>query len=201
MEIILASRSPRRRVLLKTIVRRFTILGSRVKEQGRRGETPRAYCLRVAEAKARDVQMRLGQDRRASSIVIGADTIVVIGQRVLGQPRDRKAARKMLAQLSGRRHHVLTAVVLCGPGRRVRRFIERSDVWFRVLSEREVDRYVASGEPLDKAGAYAIQGRGGVLVKRYTGSLSNIIGLPLERLGREISSITRRMEARHSHTT
>lgn len=144
---------------------------SDVDETPRPHEAPEAYGLRVAEDKARACE-----DSRPA---LAADTEVVLDGRCLGKPSSEAEAKAMLRSLSGRSHEVLTAVAL-RDGDEVRTAVVRTEVVFRTLSEDEISRYVATGEPMDKAGAYGIQGLGGALVARLSGSYTNVVGLPLE---------------------
>ncbi len=138
------------------------------------GETPRAHVLRLARLKAERV-------RRPGEWVLGADTVVVIGKSVLGKPRGSREAARMLRLLSGRMHRVLTGVALLGEGA-PRLDVAETRVWFRRLSRAEIRDYVASGEPLDKAGAYAIQGLASKFVERIDGCFFNVVGLPVSRV-------------------
>ena len=177
--IILASNSPRRRELLDQIGLAFTAAPADVDERLHPGEAPKGYAERLALDKARAAAGRAGKD-----IVIAADTIVVVNGKVLGKPSDAEDARRMLTELSGREHEVITALAVmdAATGRSsVRTSITR--VWFRTLTEREINVYVETGEPLDKAGAYGIQERGALLVERIDGCYSNVVGLPLSLLG------------------
>ena len=177
--IILASNSPRRRELLTQIGLAFAVAPSDVDERLLPGEAPKDYAERLALEKARSASERAGQ-----AIVIAADTIVVVDRTVLGKPSDADDARRMLMELSGREHEVVTALAVmdAATGRSsVRTSITR--VWFRALTKREIDAYVATSEPLDKAGAYGIQERGALLVDRIEGCYSNVVGLPLSLLG------------------
>ena len=182
--IYLASRSPRRRELLNQLGIAFDELlsqelhGSDVDETPDRGETPEAYVLRVARDKAelgwRQVALR-GLPARP---VLAADTAVVLDGEILGKPDEAEHARKMLHRLAGQTHAVLTAVAVARDGR-LETVVSASTVEFRNLDDAEIRAYVASGEPLDKAGAYAIQGRGAAFVRTLRGSYSGIMGLPL----------------------
>lgn len=171
--IILASRSPRRAWLLHSAGVAFTVDVPAIDEQRAPGEHPPDYALRLAREK-RDAVVA----RRAGSAVLAADTVVCLGDQVLEKPVDDDDARRMLAALSGREHAVHTAVACAGPAGTMDRVVT-SRVWFRPLTPAEVDRYVATGEPRDKAGAYGIQGDGGSLVDRVEGSYTCVVGLPL----------------------
>lgn len=195
--IYLASRSPRRRELLAQIGVRFQPLLLRATphadadadETVLAGETPAAYAMRLARAKADAGWRRILQRRLPRAPVLAADTAVALDGRILGKPADRADAEAMLAALSGRRHEVFTAVALRFETR-LETALSRSEVEFRALSAEEIRAYVASGEADDKAGAYAIQGRAARFVVEIRGSHSGIVGLPLfetaqllERLG------------------
>jgi len=175
--IILASASPRRTELLKLIGLRFDVIPSDVEERFEDGD-PALVAERLAASKAGNVASMV-----RSGIVIGADTVVVVDSRLLGKPVDDEDAKRMLAMLSGRNHEVITgvAVVDASSGRSCVEH-ERTRVWFRELGPSEIDAYVASGEPMDKAGAYGVQGLGSVIVRRIEGCYFNVVGLPLPRL-------------------
>jgi septum formation protein len=173
--IYLASQSPRRRELLDQIGVRYEVVTAAVDERIQPRELPQNYVCRVALEKARAGWLALPPERRRP--VLGADTTVVIGKRMLGKPTDRAQSLAMLRQLSGRTHRVLTAVALVGGPEAVR--ICRSDVTFRTLTIAECEAYWDSGEPLDKAGGYAIQGRAAQFIRRIEGSYSGVMGLPL----------------------
>jgi len=169
--LTLASQSPRRRELLALLGLELEVRPARTDEDRRRGEAPEAYVRRVAAEKAAAVE---------GALVLGADTAVVLSGEVLGKPRDAGDARRMLRALSGSVHRVLTGVCL----RRahppaVAEALVATEVRFAPLSDAEIDWYVSTGEPLDKAGAYALQGAGGAFVVEVRGSVSNVVGLPL----------------------
>ena len=177
--LVLASASPRRRELLAGAGIAFDVLPAEIDETPRAGETPRALVVRLALEKAHAVAERVAPEPRR--LVLGADTIVVIGEDVLGKPRDADDAAWLLGRILGRRHTVLTGVAIVdGRTREARSGCVASDVVMRAASEAEVRAYVAGGEPLDKAGAYALQGEGRKFVTRVIGSESNVIGLPLD---------------------
>jgi septum formation protein len=177
--VILASNSPRRRELLAQVGMTFLVAPANVDESMRAGEIPNDYAERLALDKARAVA-----SRRQEGIVIAADTIVVVGGSIFGKPSDAADALRMLSELSGRGHEVITglAVMDAATGRSAAR-TSVTHVWFRDLSAKEIMAYVATGEPLDKAGAYGIQERGALLVERIDGCYSNVVGLPLSLLG------------------
>ena len=186
MELYLASRSPRRRELLAGLGYRFEVVDTAIDESRSGGETPTRYVERMAHEKALaglGAVVREGPGvRRSSAVVLGADTIVVVDGTVLGKPRDDAEVLDHLERLSGRDHLVLSAVaVLSGVADRaaVDFRLSRTRVWFRHLSEEERRRYLATGEPADKAGSYAIQGFAAAFVTRLEGSWSAVVGLPV----------------------
>lgn len=170
--LVLASASPRRRELLGLLGIPFEVLPAHVDESVRAGESPAHYVERVAADKARAVA-----SRESSRLVLAADTTVVLGGEVLGKPESDEQALEMLRRLSGRTHRVMTAMALAGPLEASERV--DTEVTFRSLSDEELRWYVSTGEPRDKAGAYGIQGAGGLFVSRIDGSASNVIGLPM----------------------
>jgi len=184
MKLILASASPRRAEILRSAGLQFTVLSSAVDETPMPNEVPQDLVHRLALAKAELVAARaLGP-----AIVVAADTAVVLEGAILGKPRTSEDARQMLAKLSGRTHSVMTGVALIRlPDAERREFIETTQVHFASVSNEEIVKYLASGEPFDKAGAYAIQGLGGRFVPRIDGCYFNVVGLPLARLYHELS--------------
>jgi septum formation protein len=184
--IYLASRSPRRRELLKQIGVTFQVVqlredprrGIDVNEDPLRDESPGTYVLRIARTKAEVAAHYMHRRSLQRWPVLAADTTVVCEDRIIGKPENQDAAARMLQGLSGRQHDVITAVAVAF-GDRFETAASMSRVWFRKLTTDEIRRYVATGEPLDKAGAYAIQGRGAAFVTRIEGSYSGIMGLPL----------------------
>jgi septum formation protein len=171
-EVVLASASPRRSVLLRQIGVVHRVVPADIDESRRPRESARDCVQRLALAKAQDVQVG------PEAVVLGADTAVVLGEEMLGKPRDRADALAMLARLSGRSHRVLSAVaVVAGADTAVA--LSVSEVRFRALTEAECAAYWDSGEPRDKAGAYAIQGWGAVFIAELRGSYSGVMGLPL----------------------
>lgn len=178
---MLASASPRRQELLKLVGLRFEVVEGPGEVEARPGADPCAWAQAAALAKACVVAAR-----RVEALVIGADTLVWLDGHPLGKPADERHAVQMLRMLSGRTHAVHTGVALVGPGGRngpAHVVCVDTDVHFRRLSEDVIARYVATGEPLDKAGAYGIQGRGAVLVDGIRGCYYNVVGLPLSKLG------------------
>jgi len=174
--LVLASGSPRRRAYLDMMGIAHVVLPSGEDEALLEGEPPEEFTLRTARQKAASVAARQPQ----GTWVLGADTAVVVDDQVLGKPNDLADARRMLHLLSGRGHRVLTAVALWRTGHGLfADFLTQTQVFFRLLSERWLEGYLATGEPMDKAGAYGIQGQGALLVTGITGSYTNVVGLPL----------------------
>lgn len=186
--LVLASASPRRRALLSTLGRPFDVQVADVDERPLPGEDPATYGLRLALSKAQTVAAALAA---APATVLGADTLVVLDGRILGKPADPDDARAMLALLRGRRHEVLTAVAAVDPRGGSAADLAVTGVWMRTYDDADMDAYVDSGDPLDKAGAYAIQHRGFHPVQRLEGSETNVIGLPLALVARLIRSLER----------
>ena len=183
MKLILASSSPRRAEILANAGLPFSVLSSAVDESPYPGESPAALVQRLANAKADLVTARAV----GPAIVLAADTIVVLDDRILGKPASLEEARHMLRQLSGRTHSVLTGVSLIRlPDGERRQFIESTLVHFRPVTEEEISAYLATEEPLDKAGAYAIQGQAGRYIPRIEGCYFNVVGLPLSRVLTEL---------------
>ena len=173
--LVLASASPRRRQLLADAGVEFEIIESGIDEQRRQGESGPDFARRMACEKALAVSAR-----RPDALVLGADTIVEIRGEILGKPHDPPEARSMLRKLSGRVHQVLTGFALARDGRVVESAVIASGVRFRKLSRAEVDRYIATNEPYDKAGGYAIQGEAGDFIAAVEGSTTNVMGLPID---------------------
>jgi septum formation protein len=171
-ELLLASRSPRRSDILTALGVAFTVVAVDVDESPLDVETPAEMVLRLARAKARAVAAGPG------SISLGADTAVVVDGEALGKPRDVADALYMLQRLSGRGHRVLTGVAVDGP-HGTQSVLSETDVYFREIGRDEALAYWQSGEPVDKAGAYAVQGLGGIFVERIDGSYSGVVGLPV----------------------
>jgi nucleoside triphosphate pyrophosphatase len=184
--IVLASASPRRAELLRAAGIEFDVIHGEVDESVHPGERADAYVRRVAEAKARAVA-----GREPERVVLAADTTVVIDGAMLGKPVDHVDAKRMLCLLSGRTHEVMTAVAVCRAGLSVPLVdVERTNVEFAPLTEFEIDWYVATGEPRDKAGAYAIQGYASRFVTRIDGSYSNVVGLPIALVYEMLKGVT-----------
>ena len=183
MNIILASQSPRRKELLERMgIRDFETISPNVDESVFHGLPPEELVRRLSAEKAAAVAGRAGED----AIVIAADTVVALEGAVLGKPADELDAFKMLSALSGVRHQVYTGVTVCRGGEKQTAH-EVTDVTFRELSEREIEDYIATGEPMDKAGAYGIQGYGALLIQGISGDYYNVMGLPVCRLSGMLS--------------
>jgi len=183
--LVLASNSPRRRELLALSGWDFDTLPAEVDENLRPGETPGPYVLRLAESKARACNLRSPENR----IILAADTAVVDGKTILGKPGDAAEAKDMLQRLRGHTHRVFTGIAAMRPGEgNLLTDLCVSEVPMRNYTDAEIDSYVASGDPLDKAGAYAIQGRAGMFVRALRGSYSGVVGLPLFETGDLLAS-------------
>jgi septum formation protein len=195
MRLLLASASPRRAELLKAAGYEFDVRPVNIDESLRPGETPQAYVARLADEKsARGAELAGTND----VAIIGADTIVVVDSEILGKPADARDAERMLRRLSGRTHQVLTGVSL-RVNETVAATVEVSEVVFSALSEDQVRWYVDSGEGLDKAGAYAIQGLASRFIPAVHGSYSNVVGLPVAAVERLISQLIPRSRVLASH--
>ena len=173
--LILASKSPRRKQLLEQAGLDFTIVPSGFDENGIGASVPESLVKTLAEAKAKDVA-----DMYPESWIIGADTIVLIKGEILGKPESTEAARQMIRRLNGQAHEVFTGyTICCAASDRYITGFEKTEVYFKHLSEQEIEWYLQTREPFDKAGAYAIQGLGSFLVKGICGSYTNVVGLPV----------------------
>lgn len=175
MRLILASTSPRRRELLARLGVRFEVVAPRYDEEIDPSAPPDEQAVRFALGKARSVA-------EPGAVVLGSDTLVVVDRTILGKPIDREDARRMLRLLLGHTHRVITAVALCAPGFPDRVLVEAATVRMRPASDAEIDAYVTSGEPMDKAGAYAAQGAGARFIEAIEGDPSTVIGLPLQKV-------------------
>lgn len=180
-KVILASQSPRRRQLLALVGIEHEVRPADIDERYLAGESPRAHAERLAREKAAKIQER-------DAVVIGSDTIVVVDGDVLGKPADERDAARMLRRLSARTHTVMTAVAVAWDGRVVSG-VEEVDVTFHPLSDADIESYIATGEPMDKAGAYGIQGFGATIVARVDGDYFAVMGLPLQRLTRQLEQL------------
>lgn len=176
--LILASQSPRRKRLLETLGLEFVIKPVDIDESRQPGETPEMLVQRLSNEKAVELTRRQPLDE--GDLVLAADTIVVLGSEILGKPRNRDHAISMLSQLSGNTHQVLTGVCVINDKNESFQITVKTDVTFRHLRERAIKNYAESGEPDDKAGAYAIQGKGCALIDLVEGSFTNVIGLPVK---------------------
>jgi septum formation protein len=173
--LVLASQSPRRRELLAILGHEFSVVPSSIDEIPAPGEAPEEYVVRVAREKGVEVASRV-----AGSIVLSADTVVTIDGEILGKPRDKEDAFRMLKKLSGREHHVYTAVTVVNQIRGdILEGLESTRVWFKTLTDAEILDYLSREDVFDKAGAYAIQGYAGIYIPRIDGNYFNVMGLPL----------------------
>lgn len=182
--IVLASASPRRREILEQVGLPFAVVPSSAEENITGEISPSLLVQSLSLLKAADV----AKSQSENTLVIGADTIVVLGGEILTKPKDADDAKAMLRRLSGQCHSVLTGltVMRCSDGKSVS-VTEETKVYFKTLSEKEIDSYVRTKEPLDKAGSYGIQGLGGLFVEKIDGDYYNVVGLPLSRLGKLLS--------------
>lgn len=189
--MILASASPRRRELLSQLGFELEVVPARIDEARREGEGPAQLVRRLAHEKAHHVLGLRGTGD--DGLLLAADTVVRLGGEALGKPADAEEARAMLHALSGRTHQVSTGVCIlfrqAGGGLRESSFVDTTDVSFHALSDGQIDAYVRSGECRDKAGAYAIQGTGRLLVRGISGDYDNVVGLPCCRVAREIARL------------
>ena len=179
--VVLASQSPRRRELLTLVGIPHDVRPANIDERYLAGETPQGHAERLAREKASAI-------REPDTVVIGSDTIVVVDGDVLGKPRDTSDAVRMLRRLSGRSHTVITAVAVSWKGN-LQSGVEQVGVAFHALSDADIAAYVATGEPMDKAGAYGIQGFGATIVARVDGDYFAVMGLPLQRLVRLLATL------------
>ncbi|WP_141431843.1 nucleoside triphosphate pyrophosphatase [Bacillus sp. 03113] len=179
-DLILASSSPRRKELLAHLQHSFKVISSDVDETFNPSLSPEEIVIELAARKANDIFQQ-----HPTSFVIGADTLVVNSGKILGKPKDRQEAFRMLKDLSGKSHSVFTGVCICSPDQFIR-FYEKTDVVFWDLSDEEIDAYIRSGEPFDKAGAYGIQGLGSLFVQKIEGDYFNVVGLPISKTFRKL---------------
>jgi len=182
-KLVLASQSPRRRELLKLLCSEFEVVASQVPETSKRNEAPQEMVQRLARAKAEAVQAL-----RPGSTIVGADTVVVCDGLILGKPHSEGTARDMLTQLSGRIHHVLTGLCVLHDCQCLVE-ISETRVQFSLLSHLQIEHYLKTGEPFDKAGAYAIQGFAARYVERIDGCYFNVVGLPVSLLYRMLCNV------------
>ena len=182
MNIVLASQSPRRKELMGLFQRPFTVRVADVDETIEENEPAAQAVARLSRLKA------LAIPREADEVIVAADTVVVCDAEILGKPADEADAFRMLKMLSGRRHQVMTGVtVLCGE--KLRSHTEVTDIYFRELSDREILDYIATGEPMDKAGSYGIQGGAALFAEKISGDYFNVVGLPVCRLGQLLREV------------
>ena len=175
-KLILASQSPRRLELLQQITDQFEVVPSSVEEKLDYGLRPEENVRLLARAKAENVAKNYPE-----CWVIGADTLVALHQEILGKPVDVSDAHRILSRLSGKEHRVMTGICVVSPGKTIDTAVT-SKVRFKSLTDEEISNYIQTGEPMDKAGAYAIQGKGNFMIREFSGSKSNIIGLPIDEL-------------------
>lgn len=179
MNIILASASPRRRELMKLITDDFTAVSVDADETIPQNTKPLMASQYLAEIKARAVG-NLQHD-----VIIGCDTTVICDNEILGKPKNKDECREFMCMLSGRTHQVATGCCIIGNGK-VKSFTEITDVTFRRLSDEEIEEYISTSEPYDKAGGYGIQGKGSLLIEKINGDYFNVVGLPVSRLNQEL---------------
>lgn len=180
MKIILASKSPRRKQLLKKILNNFEIIDSKLDESKIKLNTPKKYCLNLAQLKAKNVVKKFPKD-----LIIAADTIVCIKNNILGKPNNYNEAFEMIKSLSNRTHIVYTAVSIISEINKINiNFVEKTEVTFYDLSDNEIEDYIKRDKPFDKAGSYGIQDGSQLFVKAINGSYENVIGLPISKIYR-----------------
>jgi len=189
-EIILGSASPRRLKLLEETGINFRQIISNLRESDNQSGNPFEHALSLAKMKA----MVVSSESAVDELVIGADTIVVLDKVLIGKPEDENEARQILSRLSGNKHVVCTALALVSSTQLLASGYELTDVYFNLVSEEAIADYVSSGEPMDKAGAYGIQGKGGFLVDRIDGEMDNVIGLPRSLLDKLAGEVCLKME-------
>ncbi|WP_413285737.1 Maf family protein [Vibrio sp. MA40-2] len=177
MKLYLASGSPRRQELLQQAGYTFDVVLPDIEECQQKNESPTDYVLRLSFQKAK-AGAELTSDTNGNAIVLGSDTVVVLDGQVLEKPTDLQDSKRMLLALSGKKHQVLTAVTVLNKNK-IRSNVVVTDVWFKTLTEEEINQYWQTGEPCDKAGSYGIQGLGGRFVSRIEGSYYAVVGLPL----------------------
>jgi septum formation protein len=188
MNLVLASASPRRRELLTQCGFLFTVCPAHIPEDPLPGEDPIAYVTRLARQKAEAVFAHIGSETSSSAVVLGADTTVTVDNQILGKPADAADAARMLRLLSGRSHRVITGVALV-TAKHTEVAAEVTGVRFLALSEEDIAAYIETGEPMDKAGAYAIQGRAARWIPRIVGDYFNVVGLPVSLVTTMLQSV------------
>lgn len=196
-KIILASASPRRRELLSQIGLEFEVRPGNM-EEITKSRIPSQMVLELSEGKAMNVFARLSEEEQGTFIVIGADTVVAFGDQIMGKPENDKRAVEMLSCLQGNTHQVYTGVTLVGHKRAGKElfkvsFFEKTDVTMYPMSRTEIEAYVDTGEPMDKAGAYGIQGRCAAFIKEIRGDYNNVVGLPTGRLYQELKKLNKNL--------
>lgn len=186
MKLILASASPRRKELLAKIGLSFDIIPAKGEEIITK-ESPVEVVMELSQQKAREI----AEQQTADCIIIGADTIVAKGETIMGKPKDTADAHRMLAEISGDCHQVYTGVTMIRRGKQEKSvtFAEKTDVYLYPMSEEEINAYIASGDPMDKAGAYGIQGDFAIHVKGIAGDYYNVVGLPIGRVYQELKRL------------
>lgn len=182
--LILASKSPRRIELMTLAGFDFLSVPAVKEEKITGGTSPSDAVLMLSRQKAEEIA-----EKYPYNTVIGADTVVALGNEIMGKPENEQDAFNMLKKLSGKTHTVLTGVCVISPDKQIN-FYEKTEVEFYPLGDDEIRQYIASGEPMDKAGAYGIQEKGAMFVKRINGDFYNVVGLPVARLARELNTIT-----------
>ncbi len=192
-KIVLASASPRRRELLKQIGLEFEVMPGNIEEKAK-SLIPSQMVMELSEGKAMDVFEKLNREEQVPVLVVGADTVVAFGDQIMGKPENRMRAVEMLSCLQGSTHQVYTGVTLAGRVLKEKEpfrvsFYEKTDVTMYPMSREEINAYVESGESMDKAGAYGIQGRCAAFIKEIKGDYNNVVGLPIGRLYQEIKKL------------
>lgn len=186
MKVILASASPRRRELLGQICPEFECIPSKKEEKTTR-TLPEEVVCELSKQKAEDIENQI--EKEAELLIIGSDTVVAYGDRIMGKPQDEADACRMLSELQDKEHKVCTGVTLIlyrGGERKEITFAETADVWMYPMSDAQIRAYVATGEPMDKAGAYAIQGKCAVYIRKVSGEYHTVVGLPIARIYQEL---------------
>lgn len=178
IRIILASKSPRRKEILERIGFFLEIMPSKADEIFYDNEPPETAVVRIAREKALAVQRNI--KNCADCLIIGADTVVYLGGKIIGQPQNREEAKKMLRLLQGNVHTVYTGVCLIKNGKEYAEGFSKSEVEFHPMNEKEIEWYLSSNEPMDKAGAYGVQGKGAFFIKKINGSFHNVMGFPVD---------------------
>ncbi len=188
MELILASASPRRTELLRVCGYDFTVIPSAADESGVPACSPEELVQRLSLIKAESVFRSLPEERRREAVVLGSDTVVVLDGAILGKPRSKEEAAEMLRRESGNVNTVYTGLAIVRGGEAAA-LCDRADVHFQTLSEEEIEAYIATGEPMDKAGAYGIQGLSSMFIERIEGSFFTVVGLPVHLVYRELKKL------------